>query len=220
MEMRNLSALVVLMSVSVLAAEGNLLAGKVPMHVEGINDPQRMTDGIAPPEGDEWRSTRTSVVAINGSAIWDLGALKPIRAAMMQGDNNDDYLLEASVDNSVWNPLWRVHTVTEPGLRLRAIRTLDASARYVRLTARGGDGSFSVSEVELHSAPETMADSALKRQRGRASDELPGLLWAVTLGSIAFLVHHKQKILWVIGAPLVSTLLWASLTALLDRFVG
>ncbi len=216
--MRNLWLLACLACLPAMATEGNLLAGKVPIHVEGISDPQRMTDGLASPEGDDWKSTRTSVIAINGSAVWDLGEVKPLRAAMLQGDNNDDYLLEGSVDDSTWTVLWRVHTMGEPGLRLRNIRTLDASARYVRLTARGGDGSFSVSEVELHSSPDTLADP--KRQRGRSSDEVPGLLWAVTLGSIALLVRSKQKILWVFAAPIVASLVWASVTALLDRFVG
>ena len=40
------------------------------------------------------------------------------------------------------------------------------------------------------------------------------------MGAIAFLVHSKQKILWVLGSPFVAALIWASLTALLDRFVG
>ena len=218
--MRHLAALAVVVCLPALAAEGNLLAGKVPSQSEGITEPQRMTDGVASPEGDEWKSTRTSVIAINGFAVWDLGEVKPIRAAMLQGDNNDDYLLEGSGDGTTWAPLWRVHTIGEPGLRLRMIRTLEEKARYVRLTARGGDGSFSVSEIELHSSPDTLADSSLKRQRGRSNDEVPGALWAVTLASIAFLVNSKQKIFWVLGAPFVAALIWASLTAVLDRFVG
>ncbi len=203
-----------------MAATGNLLAGKVPSKVEGIGDPQRMTDGIAPPDGDEWRSTRTSVISANGFAVWDLGEVHPIRAAMLQGDNNDDYLLEASTDGSAWAPLWRVHTVGNAGLQLRSIRNLDASARYVRLTARGGDGSYSVSELELHSSPDAMADNSLTRRRGRSSDELPLLLWGATLGSIAYLVLKNQKILWLISSPILASMLWASMTALLDRFVG
>lgn len=218
--MRIFCAFAVLMSLPVLAAEGNLLKGKVPIEVVGIGEPQRMTDGVASPEGDEWKSTRTSVIAANGFAVWDLGEVKPVRAGMLQGDNNDDYLLEGSPDGKEWTPLWRVHTVGEPGLRLRMIRTLDVSARYVRLTARGGDGSYSVSELELHSSSDTMADSTLTRKRGRSSDEVPVTLWAVTLGLIALLVHNKQKILWVLGSPFLAALLWASLTAMLDRFVG
>ena len=73
MKMRHLAALAVLVSFPALAAEGNLLAGKVPSQTEGISEPQRMTDGVASPEGDEWKSTRTSVISINGFAIWDLG---------------------------------------------------------------------------------------------------------------------------------------------------
>lgn len=215
-----LLGLAVMAALPALAAEGNLLAGKQPILVEGVTEPQRMTDGVAAPEGDEWKSTRTSIISPKGFAIWDLGEEKAIRAALLQGDNNDDYLLEASIDNQTWNPLWRVHTVGDPGLRLRTIRTLEVSARYVRLTARGGDNSYSVSELELHSSPDTLADSSLQRKRGRSSDQAPFLLWIATVAAIAWLVQTRQKILWILGAPLLAALIWASLTALLDRFVG
>lgn len=212
-------ALLLVSSVA-LAEEGNLLKGKFPSKVDGVTEPVRLTDGLAAPEGDEWKSTRTSVISPGGSIVWDLGEVKPLKAAMLQGDNNDDYLLESSVDGNEWKPLWRVHTVNDAGLRLRQIRDLDGSGRYIRLSAKGGDQMYSVSELEVHSSPETLSDSGLKRQRGRSNDELPALLWAVTLGSIAFLVSSKQKILWIIGAPMLSALLWASLTQVLDRFVG
>lgn len=219
--MRTFAVLLLVAAVPALGQDANLLKGKVPTQVVGISEPQRMTDGVATPEGDQWKTTRTSVIEPNGSAVWDLGEAKPIGAAMLQGDNNDDYLVEGSADGTVWSVLWRVHTVGDPGMRLRQIRTLTATARFIRLTARGGDGSFSVGELELHTAPETMpVPETMKRQRGRTSDEVPGLLWAATLGLVAFLVHNKQKILWIVGAPLLATLMWASLTALLDRFVG
>jgi hypothetical protein len=206
--------------VAAVAGDGNLLKGKFPIKVEGVTDPARMTDGLASPEGDGWKSTRTSVVPVNGSVVWDLGEVRPLKAGMLQGDNNDDYLLESSVDGAEWKPLWRVHTVNEAGMRLRQSRELDGAGRYVRLSAKGGDSMYSVAEVELHSAPDTMAESGLKRQRGRESDEVPIALWLATLGAIAFLVSSKQKILWIIGAPLVASLAWASVTMLLDRFVG
>lgn len=215
-----LPGLLVLLSLSALAGEGNLLANKLPVRVEGITDPQRMTDGVAAPEGDEWRSTRTSVISPNGFAVWDLGEEKPIRAALLQGDNNDDYLLEGSIDNQTWAPLWRVHTLAEPGLRLRTIRTLQMPVRYVRLSAKGGDNSYSVSELELHSSPDTLTDTNLQRKRGRSSDDPPVLLWIVTLGAVIYLVQSKQKILWVLGSPILAALVWASLTSMLERFVG
>ena len=215
-----LLGLAILVCTPALAAEGNLLAGKQPMRSEGITETQRMTDGVAAPEGDEWKSTRTSIISKDGYAIWDLGEVKPVRAAMLQGDNNDDYLLEGSLDNVTWAPLWSVHTVGDPGLRLRAIRTLDTQARYVKLTARGGDGSYSVSELELHSSPETMVDGSLKRQRGRSSDSPPLMLWVVTIAAVAYLIQAKQRVLWVLSAPLLASLAWASVTSLLDRFVG
>ena len=212
--------MMVWLSLPALAADGNLLAGKAPTRFEGITEPQRITDGVAAPDGDEWRSTRTSVISPNGFAIWDLGEVKPIRAALLQGDNNDDYLLEGSADGNDWTALWRVHTVGDSGMQLRTIRSLDGSARYVRLTAKGGDSSYSASELELHSAPETMADTSLKRQRGRPTSDLPGILWAATIGAIVWVVRSKEKMLWVFGAPLLSALVWASVTSFLDLFVG
>lgn len=218
--MSRLIVLGVLLSLPAAAADGNLLKGLVPIKAENVTDTQRMTDGLASPEGDTWKSTRTAVIPVGASVVWDLGEVKPMKAAMLQGDNNDDYLLEASVDGNAWVPLWRVHTVNDAGMRLRQSRELDGSGRYVRLSAKGGDNMYSVAELEVHSSPDTMAESGLKRQRGRESDEVPIALWLVTLGAFAFLVSNKQKILWIIGAPLVASLVWASVTAVLDRFVG
>ena len=215
-----LTGLALVFALPAFAGEGNLLDHKLPIHVEGITDPDRMTDGVAAPEGDEWKSTRTSVLSANGFAIWDLGEEKAIRAALLQGDNNDDYLLEGSIDNQNWTALWRVHTVGEPGLRLRTIRTLESPVRYVRLSARGGDGSYSVSELELHSSPDTLVDNTLNRKRGRSSDDPPIVLWIATVALIAWLTQSKQKILWVLSSPFLASLIWASVTALLDRFVG
>jgi hypothetical protein len=215
-----LLGLLTLLAVPAFAGPGNLLAGKLPIRVEGISDPERMTDGVAAPDGDEWKSTRTSIISPNGFAIWDLGEEKPIRAALLQGDNNDDYLLEGSIDNVTWSVLWRVHTVGVPGLQLRTIRTLEQPARYIRLTARNGDGSFSVSEVELHATPDTLTDATVVRKRGRNDEQLPWLLWLATIAGIAYLVQSKQKMLWVLSAPLLAAFIWASATSLLDRFVG
>ena len=90
----------------------------------------------------------------------------------------------------------------------------------MKLTARGGDGSYSVSELELHSSADTLTDNNLNRKRGRTSDDAPLLLWAATIFGIAWLYQAKQKILWVLSSPFLAALIWASLTALLDRFVG
>ncbi len=218
--MRRTGLLLGLLSLSAFAAEGNLLAGRAPVQISNVTEPQRMTDGVACPEGDNWTSTRTSILAVGGSVVWDLGAPTKIGAAMLQGDNNDDYLLEGSPDGKEWTPLWRVHTVGEAGLRLRMVRTLDATARFVKLSAYGGDSAYSVSELELHTSPDTMKDSGLKRQRGRPSDDVPAALWLATLAAIAYLVQQKQKVLWLVSAPIVAALVWASLTAVLDRFVG
>ena len=215
-----LIGLALLIALPAFAAGGNLLSGKLPVNLVGVSDPVRMTDGLAAPDGDEWKSTRTSIISPGGFAIWDLGEEKAIRAGLLQGDNNDDYLLEGSLDQQTWTVLWRVHTLAEPGLRTRTIRTLELPARYIRLSAKGGDNSYSVSELELHSSPDTLSDTNLNRKRGRSSDDPPILLWLATLAAIAFLVQSKQKILWLMGSPVLAALVWASLTALLDRFVG
>ncbi|MFZ5890984.1 MAG: hypothetical protein ACOY0T_08030 [Myxococcota bacterium] len=133
-------------------AEGNLLAGRAPLRSQGVSNVKVLTDGARAHEGDDWNSTAAAVLESDRAFVeFDLGSSKPIVAAYVQGDNNDEYLLAISEDGKTFSPLWNAGPRSEPGLRERWNDTLDGKGRYLRLTARGGDRAYSVTELQVFS---------------------------------------------------------------------
>ena len=133
-------------------AKGDLLAGRAPVRVSGASRVARMTDATLATDGDFWRTDLTSVVSGSGAVVWDLGSPQPIRCALLQGDNNDWYEVTGSADGENFSPLWSANPVLgKPGMQPRMTQDLRASARFVRLTAHGGDGFYSVGELALFS---------------------------------------------------------------------
>ena len=110
-----------------------------------------LTDGQAMFDGADWLSGGVTRLGANEPVVWDLGQLTTLDGAALQGDNNDDYSLEVSADGVTWQPWWRAPPVGTPGLQTRDQRLPQVSARFIRLTASGGDGRYSVSEVEVFS---------------------------------------------------------------------
>ncbi|GMU63667.1 MAG: hypothetical protein AMXMBFR34_54300 [Myxococcaceae bacterium] len=145
------------------AGLGNLLRRGTLTKKSGAPDAERMADGTAPTDGDSWNTPHTSVLAAKGSVEWDLGMVRPIAAARVQADNNDTYLLWASVDGSAWVPLWTGKPVDPPGMQTRTSDPLSARARFIRLTAEGGDTMYSVGELELFETVEDLVGAQLKR---------------------------------------------------------
>jgi hypothetical protein len=133
------------------APSSSLLAGAVPTRQEGLVRAAAMTDGHRPPEGAFWDSEVTAVLAPSGVVEWDLGEPRAVAAALLQADNNDTYVLSASLDGATWAPLWSAPPRDEPGLQTRTERALNLMVRYVRLTAEGGDGLYSIGEIQLFS---------------------------------------------------------------------
>ena len=109
-----------------------------PIQSQGIGHAERLVDGKRAFEGSEWNSTAATVIrSPDGFALFDLGEVTHIDAAYIQGDNNDQFILEVSTDGASFTELWVAGSVGEPGLRGRWVRSLDRSARFVRLTAIG-----------------------------------------------------------------------------------
>lgn len=133
------------------ATSPNLLVGLPPPVAVKVKNPERMTDGQAPEPGDNWQSQYTSVIEPDGSVTWDLGAPTDFDGAWLQCDNNDIYVLSTSVDGVNFDKAWEAVTFDmAPGMQARFTTTpMHAHARYVRLTARGGDGMFSVGELAV-----------------------------------------------------------------------
>ncbi len=151
---------------------GNLLVDLDPIDTAGISHGERLTDGLAATEGDHWLTGITARLASTSSyAVWDLGKPTPLRCALLQGDNNDAYHVSGSEDGQRFEILWSAEPAPGAGLRMRQ-GTLEKRARYVRVTARGGDGLFSIGEVALFSeCPKTWPALDLPRAKGVSPDE-------------------------------------------------
>jgi len=152
-------------------AKGDLLAGRTPTSSKGVQHAARMTDGFISNEGGYWRTDMTSVVADNGYAVWDLGEVKAIECGLLQGDNNDWYDLRGSVDGQNFTPLWTANPTGKPGMQQRLEQKIGGSARYVRLSAHGGDGAYSVGEVALFSACGADWPPRLVAREGASDDD-------------------------------------------------
>jgi len=130
----------------------SLLAGKQPARAEGVANPLLLTDGRQASDGEDWNAAAAAVLQADRAFVdYDLGKSVPIDAAYLQGDNNDDYVVAVSEDGSSFRELWVAHPVAAAGLRGRAADGLGGQGRWIRLSARGGDRHYSVTELQLWS---------------------------------------------------------------------
>lgn len=128
---------------------GNLLAGaRVVAAPRGVGEAARVTDGRVAPEGAVWDSP-PAVVLDGGAITWDLGAVRELRALLLQGDANDRYVLSGSPDGQELAPFGEFAALADvSGLRTRTeILAGPAAVRFLRLEAPEGDGFAAVAEV-------------------------------------------------------------------------
>ena len=163
---------------------GNLLFGAKAENA-GVPEVERMTDGLAPVEGDFWDTGITARFGSPESSVtWDLGEKKPIAAALVQGDNNDVYVLSVSDDGKTFRPLWQAQPENGAGMRMRSTSLKD-SARYIRLTATGGDAFYSVGEIAVFSSePAGWPNMKIVRAEGAAGEKAAdaSASWGISLG--------------------------------------
>jgi hypothetical protein len=192
-----LPALLVLAGSSLAFAENkpeSLLSGKQAMASEGVKQPQRLTDGMYSNEGDEWLTDVTSrFMSSRAFAEWDLGGEQPIRCALVQADNNDVYIMSTSTDGVSWQPLWRIGTENGAGMRLRN-QKVETRARYVRLSATGGDALYSVAEVAVYAECPKIWPPELVRTRGIAvADTVNTKVVIFGIFAVFFLLVHRRR---------------------------
>ena len=133
-------------------AANNLLAGRQPMRSAGARLPALITDGRSTPEGEEWGTSAGAVLDSDRAFVdYDLGRAVPIGAVYVQGDNNDSYVVSVSDDGVSFRELWASPAVGGAGMRERVADGLGAVARWIRLSARGGDGMYAVVELQVFS---------------------------------------------------------------------
>ncbi|HVV53551.1 MAG TPA: hypothetical protein VHO06_28095 [Polyangia bacterium] len=183
-------------------ADDNLLARRSPVASPGVSNARAITDGAAAFEGEEWN---TSVAALFSSerayVEFDLGRSVPIAAAYLQGDNNDAYVVSVSEDHASFVPLWTADPRPEPGMRDRSIDKLAGHGRWVRLTVRGGDAAYSVSELQLFSqAPAVMPPAGLRRIVGETQTAWirSSLIYLIAaFGVLLFATRARSRGWWV-----------------------
>lgn len=129
----------------------NLVQGKLVTLAGGTDGTaESLTDGLTMAEGVEW-NVRPSLEFSDTSATAtvDLQAVQSIANLRLQADCNDSYRVEGSEDGVSWTALWDIgHHPTYCGFRARStVLSPPASARYLRVSATGGDGLYSVSEL-------------------------------------------------------------------------
>lgn len=127
----------------------NVLAHRAPSQAFGVGGAQRLTDGQSNLDGDGWDGPGTTIVPPGAAIEWELPATQDLTGAAVQADGNDEYLLSVSNDGSAWREVWRAGPIEGGGLRTRSIELPFGTARFIRLQAAGGDGRYSVSELEV-----------------------------------------------------------------------
>ncbi|MCC6900173.1 MAG: hypothetical protein IT377_14435 [Polyangiaceae bacterium] len=130
----------------------SVIHGKLPTKHSGLRREINLTDNLMAPRGDFWKSELTTVFSsAEAFAEWDLGQPTPITAVFLTGDDNDSYTVTVSDDGQTFRPFWEGGPVGGGGLQPRSADNLQATARYVRVSATGGDGSYALSEFQIFS---------------------------------------------------------------------
>jgi len=111
------------------------------------------TDGAISMEGAFWSGNDSVVLPKDRPALrYDLGSVQLLTAFLVQGDNNEDYILEGSTDGVIFTPLWTAPaTFVGMGLRTRSVVLKQPlAARYLRVNPVGGDSFYSISEIQAY----------------------------------------------------------------------
>jgi hypothetical protein len=174
--------------------EAGVLRARLPVEARGVAHVKRLTDGIAAATGDPSRTDLTAVFSgADPSATWDLGSELPVRCALIDADGDDRYVLSLSSDGRTFTPLWTAERDEEPGQQLRAGRDLKGAGRYLRLTATGGDGRWSVAEISAWTDCPT-SWPPLAMQKGVDDDQsLRRELLAFAALSVVYILLYRKR---------------------------
>lgn len=167
------------------------LSQRQPTRVEGIVGAQRLNDGVISSDGDAWDGPSAATFGAGAFIEWDLGADTRLTGLALQADNNDTYLVAISDDGVHWRELWRAPPAGAPGLRTRESPKLNEHARLVRLTAEGGDGRFSVTELELFSPQAHASELTRPKWIPRRPLELDAITLLVAAAALLLLASTR-----------------------------
>ncbi|MCU0611040.1 MAG: discoidin domain-containing protein [Candidatus Eisenbacteria bacterium] len=130
--------------------------------------PALLADGVLPDEETAWDCS-LNVFWIDSSAAFllDLGSVRRVDHVAVSVDNNDTYRIEASTDGTTFADLAIVPADSgrvEFGMEcfgsdvartdfLSSMAFAPREARFLRLSAIGGDGAYAAGELQVTSMP-------------------------------------------------------------------
>lgn len=180
----------------------NLLAGRRPTKSYGVHGIGALTDGVAVPDGDWWRTDKTARFGSMAAFVeYDLGSERPIGAIWLQGDNNDQYDVLVSRDGLGFDVAWQAPPQLQPGLQARFASGLHVSGRYVRIRPSLGDDALALSEVQIFSEVPSPFPPAIRRTRGLSLEQVlrdKTLLLGFSLMLLAVLAQPRMKPIWLV----------------------
>ncbi|MBI3541035.1 MAG: hypothetical protein HY073_02720 [Deltaproteobacteria bacterium] len=134
----------------ILCTDANLLAGLTPQSKGQVRPPLNfLSDGKIYEEGAFWDEPQDVLIWPQATLLYDLGHENKITAAFIQADNNDLYLVEGSNNGKDFSSIALFSPVAVQGLQSRWVSGIKGQARYLRVSASGGDNFYSISELGL-----------------------------------------------------------------------
>ena len=114
----------------------------------------RVQDGALMQEGDPWDSAGAVKIKGGGKLTIDLREVRTVQHFVLQGDDNDNFHLEASTDGVSFTQIWvATPSTVGQGLRTRfGSAPAPVQARFLRVQPSGGDGFYSVTELRAYCA--------------------------------------------------------------------
>jgi len=119
------------------------------------NNTSLLIDGSIPPEGTVWTNpTNVYWSSTVPTFTLDFGSVYTLDDLLIQVDNNDDYRIDYSLNGSGWSTLYTIpiglgninngmDTFTQSDINFTPV-----NARYLRISATGGDDKYAVSEIQ------------------------------------------------------------------------
>jgi hypothetical protein len=119
----------------------------------GLADASSLTDGVFKDAGHTWDNDTLYWSGLDAVSVIDLDGMFTINAFTVQTDNNDTYRIEYN-QNGSWTTAWDVPTNCCYGMQTNSTTLASAIVTdSLRFTATGGDGLYSVSEIQAFGQP-------------------------------------------------------------------
>ena len=132
---------------------GNLLAtAPLSDSLDVVGSTRAVVDSLVVAEGANWSHTSGArFLTVAGSLTYDLGSRMRIASAYVQADAHNTFSLQVSDDGKTFREIWRVPMASNigKGMRSRSVMLWDEHARFVRFGEVTGNGSYTLSELQV-----------------------------------------------------------------------